>query len=163
MSMKLDRDNNNQRSFIMRNQWIVSVIVILLVPFLLFKGCTALMDSNREKFETRQEEKAKKAAEREAKKEEEKKAKEEKQRQDRLDTLDRQASINRAKAMEAEMNARQATTSKELTQDQCDTVKAENEMMKKAINEGNTNSESPNEYKKNQQELEICKKNGMAE
>ncbi|MBJ7950328.1 ABC transporter permease [Bacillus cereus group sp. N24] len=51
----------------------------------------------------------------------------------------------------------------ELTQDQCDTVKSENEMMKKSINQGNTNSTSANEYEKNQQKLELCKKQGLSQ
>lgn len=54
-------------------------------------------------------------------------------------------------------------TKTNLTQDQCDTVKSENEMMKKANNQGNTNSMSASEYTKNQQKLELCKKQGMVE
>ncbi|MCR8860357.1 ABC transporter permease [Bacillus pseudomycoides] len=62
-----------------------------------------------------------------------------------------------------EQKAQETQPKTELTQDQCDTVKSENEMMKKSINQGNTNSTSANEYKKNQQKLELCKKQGMSE
>ncbi|PHB23069.1 ABC transporter permease [Bacillus pseudomycoides] len=50
-----------------------------------------------------------------------------------------------------------------LTQDQCDTAKAEYEMMTKAINEGSNNRKNSTEYLKIQKKVESCKNAGMVE
>lgn len=50
-----------------------------------------------------------------------------------------------------------------LTQDQCDTAKAEYEVMTKAINEGSNNRKNSVEYLKVVQKVESCKKAGFIE
>ncbi len=164
MSVNLGKDNEQPESFITRHKALINLGIILLIIFSAFKGCTSLMDHNREKAEARQVEKQKEKAAMEAKKEEEQKAKEEKQRQLRQDTIERQASNERAKAMDKDLNAiSQGSTVKALTQEDCDSIASENNMMTKAINEGNNNRKNSSEYLKLQKKVSICQKQGMME
>ncbi|MGX5594626.1 hypothetical protein [Bacillus cereus] len=169
MSVNLDKNGNEQpESFFKRHKALINLGIILLIVFSAFKGCTALMDHNREKSEARQIEKQKEKAERDAKKEAEKeekrKAKEEKDRQTMENLKERQASNDRAKSMDKDMNAAsQGSTVKALTQEDCDTIDAENKMMTKAINEGNNNRKNSEEYLKLQKKVSICQKQGMME
>lgn len=169
MSVNLGKDGNEQsESFFKRHKALINLGIILLIVFSAFKGCTAFMDHNREKSEARQIEKQKEKAERDAKmeaeKEEKRKAKEEKDRQTMESLKERQASNDRAKSMDKDLNvASQASTVKALTQEDCDTVDAENKMMTKAINEGNNNRKNSEEYLKLQKKVSICQKQGMME
>ncbi|RWQ72992.1 hypothetical protein [Bacillus cereus] len=169
MSVNLGKDGNEQsKSFFKRHKALINLGIILLIVFSAFKGCTALMDHNREKSEARQIEKQKEKAERDAKKEAEKeekrKAKEEKDRQTMESLKERQASNDRAKSMDKDTNAAsQGSTVKALTQEDCDTIDAENKMMTKAINEGNNNRKNSEEYLKLQKKVSICQKQGMIE
>lgn len=169
MSVNLGKDGNEQsKSFFKRHKALINLGIILLIVFSAFKGCTALMDHNREKSEALQIEKQKEKAERDAKKEAEKeekrKAKEEKDRQTMESLRERQASNNRAKSMDKDLNAAsQGSTVKALTQEDCDTIDSENKMMTKAINEGNNNRKNSEEYLKLQKKVSICQKQGMME
>lgn len=169
MSVNLDKNGNEQsESFFKRHKALINLGIILLIVFSAFKGCTALMDHNREKSEARQIEKQKEKAERDAKmeaeKEEKRKAKEEKDLQTMESLRERQASNDRAKSMDKDLNAAsQGSTVKALTQEDCDTVDAENKMMTKAINEGNNNRKNSEEYLKLQKKVSICQKQGMIE
>ncbi|MDA1658859.1 hypothetical protein PDK35_02565 [Bacillus cereus group sp. TH153LC] len=155
---------DNPESFFKRNKALINLGIILLIIFSAFKGCTALMDHNREKAEARQVEKQKEKAAMEAEKEEEKKAKEEKDRQTMRNLNERQASNDRAKAIDKDLNAAsQGSTVKALTQEDCDTIASENEMMTKSINEGNNNRKNSSEYLKLQKKVSICQKQGMIE
>ncbi|MEC3020686.1 hypothetical protein P9Z80_25930 [Bacillus cereus] len=169
MSVNLGKDGNEQsESFFKRHEALINLGIILLIIFSAFKGCTALMDHNREKSEARQIEKQKEKTERnakmEAEKEEKRKAKEEKDRQTMENLKERQASNDRAKSMDKDLNAAsQGSTVKALTQEDCDTIDAENKMMTKAINEGNNNRKNSEEYLKLQKKVSICQKQGMME
>ncbi|MBJ8023735.1 hypothetical protein [Bacillus cereus] len=169
MSVNLGKDGNEQsESFFKRHKALINLGIILLIIFSAFKGCTALMDHNREKSGARQIEKQKEKAERDAKmeaeKEEKRKAKEEKDRQTMENLKERQASNDRAKSMDKDLNdASQGSTVKALTQEDCDTVDAENKMMTKAINEGNNNRKNSEEYLKLQKKVSVCQKQGMME
>ncbi|MBK5492576.1 hypothetical protein [Bacillus sp. TH13] len=176
MSVNLGKDGNDikdgnnikDKSFFKRHKALINLGIILLIIFSAFKGCTALMDHNREKAEARQVEKQKEKAERDANKEvereEKRKAKEEKDRQTMENLKERQASNNRVKSMDKDLNAAsQGSTVKALTQEDCDTVDAENKMMTKAINEGNNNRKNSEEYLKLQKKVSICQKQGMIE
>ncbi|MDR5022683.1 hypothetical protein FOL75_12085 [Bacillus thuringiensis] len=169
MSVNLGKDGNEQsESFFKRHKALINLGIILLIVFSAFKGCTALMDHNREKSEARQIEKQKEKDERDSQKEsereEKRKAKEEKDRQTMENLKERQASNDRAKSMDKDLNAAsQGSTVKALTQDDCDTIDAENKMMTKAINEGNNNRKNSEEYLKLQKKVSICQKQGMME
>ncbi|PFA41958.1 hypothetical protein [Bacillus thuringiensis] len=168
MSVNLGKNGNDikDKSFFKRHKALINLGIILLIIFTAFKGCTALMDHNREKAEARQVEKQKEKAERDAKKEaereEKRKAKEEKDRQTMENLKERQASNDRAKSMDKDLNAAsQGSNVKALTQEDCDTVDAENKMMSKAINEDNNNRKNSEEYLKLQKKVSICQKQGM--
>ncbi|MEG7831731.1 ABC transporter permease [Bacillus bombysepticus] len=199
MGIKLDNESSKQKSFLMRNQWIVSVGVIFLFIALLFGGCNAFMNHRQEVTKQNELKKAKK---------EKIKVEEEQIRANKIEFVDKnpvltlgtnyspsnmadkeklklyestekiakaqgktieQYTQEAIEAHDKKVAENRANSSKpqetkvNLTQDQCDTVKSENEMMKKSINQGKTNSMSESEYKKNQQKLELCKKQGMIE